>query len=290
MSSYGGTKMINETNLDLMKILKRRHFLKYGRILLEYAADLFNVVIMFVGVIGFNFKYIWLIAIITGVISLPQFLGLSSFKVKMQVPNPRILLNNFLLTSALLYLIDKLSIYVFSYFLAALSIVLLIYIMRGFLDKKDQHYKIQLRQFSTAVHEIGHYVANEEYNLYKSEKISLVPDSNSLGRLYVTGGGELNLDNYMSFLAAGALSSHYLLFEIDIDIDELKNILKMECSTHTDEIKKIIEDRLQDTPYLADIKYKTMALIKKQRQKILTLSSQIYDKQIVMCDELIFNK
>jgi hypothetical protein len=141
------------------------------------------------------------------------------------------------------------------------------------------------------VHEIGHFIVNEEYSIFESKVIDLVPDDNSSGRIAVDSlNSDINTYEFLSFLFAGKLAADYILggFKKNFNrwdlVDTIYRELKA-CDLSAEDSYKIFS-LIAEKENAYRVYEDTLFIIKKNRERIISLSEHIYGKSKIDCDSL----
>lgn len=284
----------NKVSNDLNALLLKRKSLHYIGNVLNYISRTFECLILLVGVLAFNTAYIKLMLTFAFL-----FLFFDAFINRLKyyrfrysdniIPSPQKILNSFLFSSFFLYVVKNLN-SLHNYIVAIVVYLMLLGLIKDIVSKRLEDLEFSINEFSTPVHELGHFVANEEYQMFNSVLIDLTPNGNSLGRLQIEHKIDIiSIDNFISVLMAGFIASKYLLANIKPDVDEIIDIVKLELqsfSFQADDKNKIMET-LSNKVTVYRIKENTVKLIKSKKKIILSLAGEIYGKDKVLFKDLL---
>lgn len=290
MQQFMTDSMVNIKKISirsLRSLLITKKIFYFLKSILNYVSRTFEVLVLFIGVLKFNFEYINAYLFITIlVIFIDTFIRKFKFYRSEFIPSPQKLLNCFLLSSFFVYMLSNpLKYYYIAY---GATFLMLLNLLNKLLSFKVEDFECKISQFSTTVHELGHFFANEEYKLGKSIHISLVPHENTLGHIEIGQMGNVDLDEFISFLMAGFISSKHILSNHKPDVDETIDIVNVELKSFNlqDEDKNKVTEKLNNKIETYRIMERTINLIKNNKDKILLLAGKIQGKDKILCEEL----
>jgi hypothetical protein len=275
---------------NLRKLLRKKILYSYFNIALDYMNEVFKVLILLMGVLVFDISNIHLMIILVGLCLALDF-TINCFRhFNKNVLYPQRIFNFFLAASLTIYVLKNLN-EVFHYVEIYSLFLMLFYVLKVLTLSKIEDLYSNIKEFNTPVHELGHFISNEEFKMFKPILINLMPDANSSGRIQLERSIdiEVNADNFISFLMSGHIASQYLLYNHRPNIDEIINIVNLELAyiILSDNDKQNIIQMLKNKIRVYRIMESTLNLIKKQKNKIILLAGKIYGKDQILCKDLI---
>lgn len=270
---------------NLSKLLLKKKYYSIFRDFLTYIYRTAEVAMLFVGVLVFNSSYLRAI-IPFSIIFIIFNIGL---KIPINfIPSPQTILNSFLFSSFTIYVIMNLDTY--ADYIGLVSVLLMfIGVLKSIVSGEADKIHAKLDGFDTAVHELGHFIANEKYKMFNSVAIELTPNESSLGRLEIEPiYNNVNSNDFISFLMAGFVASNYLLYDHKPHIRQVADIVKLELKPVIldENDKKNIMDIVDSEIRLSAIMEDTTKLIRKNKDLILSLAQEICGKEKVLCKDL----